>query len=111
MRKGVFFTMDAVLAFYLALIFMSTFMFLIESSQNYTDDALSLQRLSRDICEVRQYDETSNLPDFISPESECDNADSMGSALIFICADIEEEDWQLQSEISTYSSGVWCING
>ena len=108
MRKGIFFTMDAVIAFYLALILLSTFLFLMESSQNYSEDFLSLQRLSRDVYEIQQYDDEISLPEFLSDD--CGEAYSVGSALIFTYEDIELGGWPQKSEILTYSSEV-CIRG
>ena len=109
MKKGVFFTMDAVFALYIALLFLSTMMVLLEASKNYSYDSLALARLSRDVYEVRKYNPTVTLPDFISTGSLCDNKEIVGSALVFDYKDIGyDAAWYRMAGISTSYEKV-CI--
>jgi len=102
MKKGVFFTMDAVFALYIALLFLSTMMTLLEASKNYSYDSLALARLSRDVYEVRKYNSTATLPDFILNGSDCDGKEIVGSALVFKYNDIGyDAAWSTRAGIST----------
>lgn len=110
MRKGVFFTMDAVIALYLALVLMSVMMAMAESGKNYSEDSLSLARLSGDLYEVRKYDSTLKPPDFIATGILCDGKELVGSALVLGYGDIERVNWPVKADISTEYEKV-CING
>jgi hypothetical protein len=109
MKKGVFFTMDAVFALYIALLFLSTMIVMLEASKNYSYDSLALARLSRDVYEVRKYNESVSLPSFLLNGSDCDNKEIIGSALVFNYNDIGyDAAWYNMAGISTAYEKV-CI--
>jgi hypothetical protein len=109
MRKGIVFTMDAILALYIALLFMSIMMVLLETNQNYSNDSLSLARLSRDVFEVRKYNPSVTLPSFIATGSACSGKGTIGSVFL-VYSDIQTSTWNTQSGPVPGSEKV-CMNG
>jgi len=115
MRKGVFFTMDAVFALYIAFLFMSTMMVLLESGKNYSNDSLTIVRLSRDVYEVKKYAPGLELPNvnitFVKTGSACDGKDYISSAIVLGYNDTAyDASWQSKSNVTTKFEKV-CING
>jgi len=104
MRRGIVFTMDAVFALYISLLFMSTMLVLLETGRNYSDDSLALSRLSRDVYEVKRYVPDLMLPNenitFITTGSACNLYDSVGSAMILRYSDIQKKPWTSKSNVS-----------
>ena len=113
MRKGVVFTMDAVFALYLSFLIMSTLIIVLEANTNYSDDSLALARLSRDVYEVKKYDQVMKLPNFLSNGSLCDDKShiDVGSAIVLGYDDTAyDANWQSKSNVTTKSEKV-CLNG
>ena len=99
--------MDAVFALYISLLFMSTMMVLLESSNNYSEDSLALSRLAGDVYEVAKYAPITDLPSFIA--NNCDNAEEVGSAAIAAYGDIQNLTWTTKSAIILSPHKV-CLN-
>ncbi len=109
MKKGVFFTMDAVFALYIALLFLGTMMVMLEASKNYSYDSLAVARIARDLYEVRRYNASISLPSFVMNGSDCDSKEIVGSALAFNYNDIGYDSaWYGRSGVSTAYEKV-CI--
>jgi uncharacterized membrane protein YdfJ with MMPL/SSD domain len=111
MRKGIVFTMDAVYALYISFLIMSTLIIVLEANTNYSDDSLALARLSRDVYEVKKYDQVMKLPNFVLNGSDCDGKSYIGSAIVFGYNDTANDaNWQSKSNVTTKSEKV-CLNG
>lgn len=109
MKRGVLFTMDAVFALYIALLFLSTMMVLLEASKNYSSDSLTLARISRDVYEVKRYNASLKMPGFVLTGSDCSLKETVGSALVFNYNDIGyDAAWYTRAGVSTSYEQV-CI--
>jgi hypothetical protein len=107
MRKGIVFTMDAAYAFYIALLVMSTTMVIPEAGTNYSDDPLALTRLTKDIYEVRKYNQELTLPTFIKNGSACDGKPLIASVQSFAYDEIQyDSSWTTKSGVSKTSEKI-----
>lgn len=100
MKKGIFFTMDAVFGLYLSFLLMGTMIILLEANTNYSEDSLALARLAKDLSLVREYNPSLTLPSFIKQGTDCAGKDLIASAPSFAYGDVQyDESWNRKSNI------------
>lgn len=85
MKKGIIFTLDAVVGILIMLMFISMTVTLIET-QSQTDSILYLSRLARDVYEVRYYGSVISMPSWLSEGQACDNSNQVAveRAIVYV---------------------------
>jgi hypothetical protein len=83
MRKGIFASMDAVMAIILTMIVISTAFAVLELTEQ-EDNTLELSRLARDVYEVQYHETTAVLPAWVKTDAECTNANEIATDGAFV---------------------------
>ena len=83
-KRGIFFTIDAVFALYIAMLLMTAFMVVLQTQEQTSDDLLKLSRLARDVHEIRKENPGAALPTGFSEGAACGEGKTVGSAFILV---------------------------